>query len=113
MDYFGTLHLIKNIKTTIITIMTNPFVTTEVKNPTSEPIPVFTDCFIPDRDTTSSAMIAPKNGPTKIPANGMRKGPKRSPIVLPHIPAFEPPNFFTPTRFDKVSAPNNKITNKT
>ena len=113
MDYFGTFHLIKNIKTAIITTMTSPFVTTEVKNPTSEPKPVFTACLTPDRDTTSSAMTAPKNGPTKIPATGMTKGPIRSPIVLPHIPALEPPNFFTPTRLDNVSAPNSKITNNT
>ena len=57
-------------------------------------------------------MTAPKKGPTKIPATGMTNGPMRRPIVLPHIPAFEPPNFLTPTRFDNVSAPNSKMTNK-
>ena len=47
-----------------------------------------------------------------MPATGMTNGPMRRPIVLPHIPAFEPPNFLTPTRFDNVSAPNSKMTNR-
>ena len=96
----------------IIPIWTIPFVTIDVKKPTSEPTPVFNDCSHDDFVTKSSASTAPKNGPINIPANGMTNGPINNPIVLPHMPAFEPPNFFTPTKFDTVSAPNSKTTNK-
>ena len=94
-----------------MTIITSPLVTTDVKKPIKEPIPVLNACFIPDRDTINSEITAPKNGPSKIPATGITKGPIRSPIVLPHIPALDPPNFFTPKRFDSVSAPNNRTMN--
>lgn len=93
-------------------IINVPFVMTDVKNPTNEPIPVLNDCLMPERDTINSAIIAPRNGPRIMPATGMTKGPRRSPIVLPHMPAFDPPNLFTPTRFDNVSATNNKRMNK-
>ena len=99
------------INTIIITTITNPFVRTDVKNPIKEPIPVFNDCLRPDRDTINSDKTAPKNGPSRIPATGITKGPMRRPIVLPHIPAFEPPNFFTPRRLESVSAPNNRTMN--
>ena len=90
-------------------IIKNPFVITEVKNPIREPKPVFNACLNPVLETSNSAMTAPKNGPSNIPATGITNGPIRSPIVLPHIPAFDPPNFLTPTRLDNVSAPNKRI----
>ena len=105
-------HVTKMIKTTIITIIMMPFVTTDVKKPIKEPIPVLNACFMPDLVTISSEITAPKNGPSKMPATGMIKGPMSKPIVLPHIPAFEPPNFFTPKRFESVSAPNKRTMNR-
>ena len=113
MDYLGIMnHVTNRIKYNKHNSHYIPFVTTEVRKPIRDPIPVFNACFTPIRETTSSAITAPKNGPTKIPATGMTNGPIRSPIVLPHMPALEPPNFLTPTRFDNVSAPNNKMTNR-
>lgn len=103
----------KIIKMPIIRSITKPFVTIEVKNPTKDPTPVINDCLSPVRENNSSAITAPRNGPIKIPATGMMNGPISNPIVLPHIPAFEPPNFFTPTTFASVSAPNNKMTKST
>lgn len=97
---------------TIIIIWIIPFVIIEVKNPTSEPIPVRIACFTLLLLTINSASTAPKKGPSSMPAIGMTNGPINKPIVLPHIPAFEPPNFFTPKAFANVSAPNNNATNK-
>ena len=105
-------YLTNKMKMTIMTTIKNPFVTTDVKNPTREPNPVFNDCLKLARVTTSSASTAPIIGPSKIPATGMTKGPMRRPIVLPHMPAFDPPNFFTPRRLDSVSAPNNSTMNR-
>ena len=105
-------YLIKKKNTVIMTTIIVPFVTTDVKKPISDPIPVFNDCLNPERVTTSSPITAPRNGPRRIPATGMTKGPMRRPIVLPHIPAFEPPNFLTPSKFDSVSAANNRMMNR-
>ena len=80
----------------------------DVKKPTNEPTPDSTAFLIELRVTINSAMTAPKNGPKMMPAKGITNGPINKPIVLPHIPALEPPNFFTPTIFDSVSALNNK-----
>lgn len=92
----------KNI--TIKTICIIPFVTTDVKNPISEPMPDLTASWNCCLSTNNSPMTAPKNGPSKIPAKGKTNGPIINPIVLPHIPALLPPNFFTPIMFEIVSA---------
>lgn len=84
---------------------------TDVKNPTNDPKPVFIAWLNSVLVTKSSPMTAPRNGPIKMPATGITKGPIIKPIVLPHIPAFVPPNFFTPIIFETESAANNKITN--
>ena len=89
-----------------------PFVTMEVKKPTNEPIPALMACFKSVFVINNSPITAPINGPSKIPITGITKGPIISPIVLPHIPAFVPPNFFTPMRFEMESAANKSTTNK-
>ena len=97
---------------TIIIICTAPLVTIEVKKPINEPRPVFKDCLNPLLVTKSSAMTAPKNGPSKMPATGITKGPTKRPIVLPQIPAFDPPYFLTPKALLNASAPKSKMRNK-
>lgn len=89
-----------------------PLVTTEVKKPTSDPIPDFSAALNSDFVTNNSPMTAPKNGPIKIPTTGIINGPTNKPIVLPHIPAFVPPNFFTPIKLEIESAANKSMTNK-
>lgn len=88
-----------------------PFVTTLLRKPINEPTPIFRAFFQFVLLTTSSARTAPINGPRRIPTTGITKGPISNPIVLPQIPAFDPPNFFTPIQLDTESAKNNKITN--
>ena len=90
-----------------------PFVTIDVKKPTSEPSPLRNASLKVLPVTTNSATTANTNGRIKIPKNGMIKGPTNSPIVLPHIPAFVPPNALTPTRLAIVSAAKSKITRST
>ena len=68
-----------------------------LKNPISEPYPTFIASPMLFLCTRSSAMTAPKNGPATMPTTGITNGPTRRPIVLPHIPAFEPPYRLTPT----------------
>ena len=82
-------------------------------NPTTEPTPIFRASNILRLLTKNSARKAPRNGPIRIPITGMgiRKGPISKPIVLPHIPAFDPPNFLIPTRLATKSAPNNNRIN--
>lgn len=89
-----------------------PLVKTEVINPTTDPIPERNDFFKEDLLNRISAMMAPTNGPIRIPMMGMTKGPMIKPIVLPQRPALEPPNFLTPKALAMASAPNSRMTNR-
>src|SRR5690606_6913715 len=88
-----------------------PYVTTDGKNHTTEPTPTLNDCCKLLRVTINTPKIAPINSPAIIPARGITNGPINKPIVLHHIPAFVPLNFFTSIRFEIVSAANNSATN--
>lgn len=55
------------MKIMIITIIKMPFVITDVKKPTSEPIPTLIACLNSVRLTINSAKIAPKKDRVKFP----------------------------------------------
>ncbi len=90
----------------------NPFVTTLLIKPMTEPNPIVSPSLNPFLLISHSAITAPKKGPIIIPRKGITNGPTKIPIVLPQIPAFEPPYFFIPNKLATKSATNNNRMNK-
>ena len=72
------------------------FKNTPVKKPISAPYAAFNAPFLSLKLTINSPIKAPEKGPINSPKGPRNKIPIISPIELPIILAFPPPNFFTP-----------------
>ena len=72
------------------------FKNTPVKKPISAPYAAFNAPFLSLKLTINSPIKAPEKGPINSPKGPRNKTPIISPIELPIILAFPPPNFFTP-----------------
>ena len=68
----------------------------EVKNPRNEPNAA-RSAVLESLLLSSSPINAPKNGPMIMPPGMGENNPTKSPIVVPIIPALDPPNFLVPS----------------